>query len=98
MKYLTIIAFLALATTACEGDKAPDTKKPATSKPTTAATTKKSATKVAKTGSDEEKADPAMDKEDIPVAADFEEKAQKEITEKNLEAEFSKLEKEVKGE
>jgi hypothetical protein len=106
IKHVCILAFLSLAVTACDEAPTPtpksDTTTKATSKPTGKATgkAKDSGTKAAKTDAPdaEEKADPAMDDEDIPVAADFEEKAEKEITKDNADAEFSKLEKEVKGE
>ena len=84
MRYFAIIASLALAMTACSKDEAP-TKKAAT----TAATAKPTAKVAAKDP------DADLDNEDIPVAADFEEKAEKEITETNLEEELAKLEKEL---
>lgn len=88
MRYFAIIASLALAMTACSKDEAP-TKKAAPTKATTAATAKPT-TKVAEKDPDAE-----LDNEDIPVAADYEEKAEKEITETNLEEELAKLEKEL---
>ena len=106
IKQLTILAFLSLALTACEETPKPtptsDASSKTTSKPkgTSTSKAKDSGTKAAKTDAPdaEAKADPKMDDEDIPVAADFEEKAEKEITESNVNDEFSKLEKEVKGE
>ena len=90
MKYLAIIACLALALPGCGKDDA-KTKKPATTKPaaTTAAKPKPTATAAAKAE------DAELDNEDIPVAEDYEEKAEKEITETNLEEELAKLEKEL---
>lgn len=38
-----------------------------------------------------------MKEEEIPVPADFEEEAEKEITADNLESELDKLEKEIDG-
>ena len=108
MKQLTILAFLSLALTACDEAPKPtptsDATGKATSKPTGTSTSKSkpkdTGTKTAKTDAPdaEEQADPKMDDEDIPVAADFEEKAEKESTESNMDDEFAKLEKEVKGE
>ena len=90
MRYLAIIACLALGMTACSKDDAA-TKKPAPTKATTAATAKPKPT--AKTAAKDKDAE--LDKEDIPVAADYEDKAEKEISEDNLEKELAKLEKEL---
>ena len=88
MRYLAIIAFLALGLTGCQDE--PKTTKPEPAK-TTAVKPKPTAT--AKTAAKDDDAE--MDKEDIPVAEDFEDKAEKEISDDNLEKELAKLEKEL---
>ncbi len=111
MKFLAMVAGLALAATACDDAPKPESKAESSSKDKDKSDSKDkdksdskdkdkdsnkgSDTKQAKADSGDEKADPAMDDVDIPVAADFEEKAEKEITKDNLAAEFAKLEKEV---
>ncbi|RLB59408.1 MAG: hypothetical protein DRI90_15425 [Deltaproteobacteria bacterium] len=90
MKYLTIIAFLCLMMSAC--DSGPQADKP------TGDTKPSAAAKGSSAGSGAVAAkepDSELDKEDIPVASDFEEKAEKEITKDNLDDELAKLEKEV---
>jgi hypothetical protein len=90
MKYLTIITFLCLMTPACDSGQTSD-KPTGDTKPTAAA-------KGSSAGSAavaEKEPDAELDKEDIPVASDFEEKAEKEITKDNLDDELAKLEKEV---
>jgi hypothetical protein len=90
MKYLTIITFLCLMTAACDSGQTSD-KPTGDTKPTAAA-------KGSSAGSAavaEKEPDAELDKEDIPVASDFEEKAEKEITKDNLDDELAKLEKEV---
>ena len=93
MKTLAIAALssLFLLTAACD-DGAKKPAPGASAKATAASTAKpKPTTKVA-----EKKDDGAeLDNEDIPVAADYEEKAEKEITEDNLEAKLAELEKEL---
>ena len=90
MKYLTIITFLCLLATACDSGQKTD-KPTGDTKAKATATSEDSAAVAAK------EPDAEMDNEDIPVAADFEEKAETEITKDNLDDELAKLEKEVAG-
>ncbi|MBW2526139.1 MAG: hypothetical protein JRI23_18300 [Deltaproteobacteria bacterium] len=87
---IAAISFLLLLTASCDqgGDKKP-TKAAATSKATAAATAKPTTKAAAKDDGAE------LDDEDIPVAADFEDKAEKEISEDNLEDKLAELEKEL---
>ncbi len=88
MKYLTLFTFLCLLLSAC--DSGQKTEKPTGATKATATATAKQSAAVA-----EKEPNAEMDNEDIPVAADFEEKAETEITKDNLEDELAKLEKEV---
>ena len=90
MKTLAIAALscLFLLTAGCDdGAKKPT---PSSTAMATAASTAgaKPKAKVAKV-------DDELDKEDIPVPADYEDKAEKEITEDNLEEKLAELEKEL---
>ncbi|MBW2455601.1 MAG: hypothetical protein JRI68_13870 [Deltaproteobacteria bacterium] len=88
MKVLTLFTFLCLLLSACDSGQKTD-KPTGDTKAKATATADKSAAVAAK------EPDAEMDNEDIPVAADFEEKAEAEITKDNLEDELAKLEKEV---
>ncbi len=88
MKATTLLcaALLALGLTAC-----PDGNKTTTGSTTKAATTKAAATG---TGTAAAAADDYKD-EDLPVPADFEDDAEKEVTEANYKAELDKEAKEL---
>lgn len=90
MRYFTLLICTALLLffTACDdGPKGAD-KGPAKKAATTA-----KAKPTAKTAAKEP--DSELDDEDIPVAEDYEEKAETEINKDNLEEELAKLEKEL---
>jgi hypothetical protein len=88
MKYLTIFTFLCLLLTACDSGQKSD-------QPTGDTKAKATATADQSAAVAEKEPDAELDNEDIPVAADFEEKAETEITKDNMEDELAKLEKEV---
>jgi len=89
MKVLAIVTFLCLLVTACDSGQKPQDKPAGDTKAKATATAKTSAEVAAK------EPDAELDDEDIPVAADFEEKAETEITKDNLDDELAKLEKEI---
>lgn len=93
MNKVAIFTLTALLSLAAGCDRRDD--QPASQAPTAQATAAATATAQAKARTKSaKKADP-LDKEEIPVAADYEEKAEKEITKDNLEDKLAELEKEL---
>jgi hypothetical protein len=93
MKHTIFFAAALFALAAC--DEAPTGTAPsatATSKPTTMAPVPSGKGSGPTTAAS---ADADLDKEDIPVAEDFEEEAEKAINEDNLDDELAKLDKEI---
>ncbi len=90
MKKLAIITCLGLFLAMGCDDKG----KAPTETATTAAATKAATATAKTTAVAADKPDP-LDKEDIPVAADYEDKAEKEVTEANLNDKLAELEKEL---
>jgi hypothetical protein len=90
MKRVAVLAAALLLGAGCDKDKDAGGTSPATSAPGAAAS---GPTKPAANMTDAE-----LDKADIPVPADFEEEAEREINDDNLDAEIDKLEKEIGAE
>jgi hypothetical protein len=95
MTRMLLASSLLLVAVACdEGAKPTPTPTSPSSAP--AATAKATSTATADTGATKPAmSDDPLDKEDIPVAADFEDEAEKDITDDNFDDEIDKLDHEI---